>query len=192
MSQFIVLEGPDGVGKSSIAKALYNCCNQKNISAIHTFEPTERVNRDELFKLNPAQRYQLFLDDREWHITQRVNPALKSGTHVICDRYLPSTLVYQTLDHTDYEEIKQELSRFQKPDWLIYVQAPFDAVSSELEQRTILYSYEQLEFRKKVESQYQFVIADLEQDGWNVLRLSNDFTESIESLAQTLFNKIFL
>jgi dTMP kinase len=45
--------------------------------------------------LTPSSELMLFLADRAQHVEKLVRPSLASGLHVVCDRYVDSTRVYQ-------------------------------------------------------------------------------------------------
>jgi dTMP kinase len=94
---FIVIEGADGTGKSTLAAAL-----SQHLSATLTAEPSRaligqwvRANLDAL----PAVALPfLFASDRAQHVSEVIAPALARGDTVICDRYIPSSVAYQGLD----------------------------------------------------------------------------------------------
>ena len=78
---FIVIEGMDGAGKSTLAKSL----GEDFKNSLVTHEPMEECHSLEEF-----------LKDRDKHWKEVIEPALKEGQTVICDRFMDSTLVYQT------------------------------------------------------------------------------------------------
>lgn len=94
---FIVIEGADGTGKSTLAAAL-----AQHLSATLTAEPSRaligqwlRANLDAL----PAVALPfLFAADRAQHVAEVITPALARGEIVICDRYIPSSIAYQGPD----------------------------------------------------------------------------------------------
>jgi len=100
---FIVFEGPDGSGKSTQTKLLYNRLRAEGYSCVITQEPGgtpegERI-RDILlkpeFSLCPKAELFLFVADRAEHVHRIIEPSLNEGKIVICSRYFYSTLVYQ-------------------------------------------------------------------------------------------------
>jgi dTMP kinase len=99
---FIVIEGIEGSGKSSLASALANYLTQLGISILLTKEPGgtdfgEKIRELILDsqKLDPKAETLLFLADRAQHLSELIRPALASGLTVICDRYIYSTIAYQ-------------------------------------------------------------------------------------------------
>jgi dTMP kinase len=100
---FIVLEGPDGSGKSTQADLLYKKLNDDGYSCIKTEEPGGTLEGEKIrnlllnpmFKLCPKSELFLFLADRSEHVKRVIIPGLNEGKLVICSRYIYSTLVYQ-------------------------------------------------------------------------------------------------
>jgi dTMP kinase len=96
---FIVLEGIDGTGKSTISKQLRAWLEEKGREVVLTAEPTgdwlgaavRRANNEDL---DPRTESLLFTADRCQH-TLRIEEMLKQGKVVICDRYYGSTVAYQ-------------------------------------------------------------------------------------------------
>ncbi len=96
---FIVLEGIDGTGKSTVSKKLKAWLEENGREAVLTAEPTDdwlgkavrRANNEEL---DPRTESLLFTADRCQH-TLRIEQMLKDGKVVICDRYYGSTVAYQ-------------------------------------------------------------------------------------------------
>lgn len=100
---FIVLEGADKSGKSTLAGFLARRLGARGIPVTHTREPggtsfAEAVRR---ILLNPERRVhplaELFLYEaaRAQHTHELIRPALNAGRLVLCERYTLATLVYQ-------------------------------------------------------------------------------------------------
>lgn len=104
--RFIVLEGADGAGTTTQAKALAAWLEGEGGRAHVTQEPSGgpigRLIRELLRGGAPSEaRWQslalLFAADRLDHYEREIAPKLDDGAHVISDRYLLSSLVYQGL-----------------------------------------------------------------------------------------------
>ena len=96
---FIVVEGIDGCGKSTVASLLAAEIGKKR-PVFHTFEPGHV--RDGLYRQlimenvdNPFVVAALFTIDRAEHVKKMIKPALAKGEWVVCERYADSTLAYQ-------------------------------------------------------------------------------------------------
>ncbi len=105
MGKFIVVEGADGAGTTTQAKEITGWLTDKGHKVLQTFEPTggavgsviRKMLTKEIEPLNWKAMYYLFAADRLHHINEHIIPALIEGITVVCDRYYPSTLVYQSL-----------------------------------------------------------------------------------------------
>lgn len=101
--KYIVIEGPDGTGKTTQADALQAYLAQKGITAIHIKEPggspiseaIRGVLLDGTLERTPMTNILLFTANRHelWHSV--IKPALDAGTWVITTRNYWSTLAYQ-------------------------------------------------------------------------------------------------
>ena len=100
---FIVLEGADATGKSTQARLLGERLESFDRKSFVTREPGgsdrgERI-RDLLLHdhahLDPRAELLLMLADRAHHVSDVVRPHLEAGEIVVCDRFTPSSLVYQ-------------------------------------------------------------------------------------------------
>lgn len=111
-SKFIVIEGADGAGTTTQSKAIVQMLKNDGIKAEWTCEPTDkpigRLIRKILQKHDiidwcanwspPAQTLaMLFMADRIDHVESFIKPALRDGVTVVSDRYVHSTLIYQSL-----------------------------------------------------------------------------------------------
>jgi dTMP kinase len=98
-----VLEGIDGSGKSSACNQLKTLLEAAGYNVVHLREPTNespwgkeiRV-RSPRGELSPIEELELFIRDREWHVQNRILPALNSGKLVLMDRYFFATGAYQS------------------------------------------------------------------------------------------------
>jgi len=102
--RFITLEGGEGVGKSTQAKALAQALGSRGLDVLVTREPggsdgAERIR--ELLLAGAEERWGapaealLFAAARADHVEKVIRPALESGRWVLCDRFVDSSLAYQ-------------------------------------------------------------------------------------------------
>ena len=103
-SGFIVVEGVNGAGKSTIMGAIEAHLKNKDLAVRTTFEPGDTVLGKELRKLllnsphiprNVTAELLLFGADRGEHVDSVIKPALADGQVVLCDRYLYSMIAFQ-------------------------------------------------------------------------------------------------
>ncbi|BCL14639.1 dTMP kinase [Micromonospora sagamiensis] len=106
----IVIEGPNGVGKTTVAGLLAERLRHRTGQPVHlTTEPT-RTRLGELLREAEAVIHGRALAlaiaaDRTMHVEDEIIPALDAGTIVISDRYVQSSLVLQRVDAVDLREI---------------------------------------------------------------------------------------
>lgn len=132
---FVVLEGPDGVGKSSVAKRLLEeVRGVQGIPATLDAEPTRygpfgKLVRERLTGTPAGRLTMLFgmLADRAWHIEEVIKPALAAGGVFICDRYTLSTHVYQgVVEGFPMDFLCMAGWQFPEPDLTILLDAPLE------------------------------------------------------------------
>lgn len=101
---FITIEGPEGSGKSSACKRIYEELLHRGYDVILTREPggipiAESIREIILNKKNTEMDARtealLYAAARRQHLVQKVWPALKAGKIVLCDRFIDSSLAYQ-------------------------------------------------------------------------------------------------
>lgn len=101
---FITLEGPDGSGKSTQIEAIKAFFEKKGEKVLITREPggtpiSEKIRTIILDRENkemePMTETMLYAAARAQHVAQVIRPALNEGIHVICDRFLDSSIAYQ-------------------------------------------------------------------------------------------------
>ena len=162
MGKFIVLEGLDGSGKSSLSKALANWGNSVffeptrstaeglEIRSILSSEPeiTEEINRILL---------KLFRIDRLWNLENQIKPGLKNG-QVVLERYFFSTAAYQGLDQEHCLNIVEEYlnnKEVLQPDLVLYLDVSVEQSLSRLSTRNTTQDvYEKKENLEKIKKNY--------------------------------------
>jgi len=101
---FITFEGPDGAGKTTQIKLLYDYLKQEGFDVVVTIEPGgtvigQKIRKILLDKKNAGISHKaetlLFLASRAELVSKLITPALNEGKIVICDRFFDSTVVYQ-------------------------------------------------------------------------------------------------
>ncbi|MCV6630206.1 MAG: dTMP kinase [Flavobacteriaceae bacterium] len=131
--KFIVFEGIDGSGKSTISKMLHEKINMEITRSYYTFEPTDSpigsVIRNILnrrIKTDEKTIAALFLADRLDHIQNESNGILNflnDGINVISDRYYYSSYAYH-VPHISLDkviEMNALCAAILRPDIVFYL-----------------------------------------------------------------------
>ncbi len=151
--RFIVLEGIDGCGKTTIAELLA----QRLDNSIITKEPTvaskkiHAVLQHRITAPKPLDFQKLYIADRMAHIENIIKPALAKGKTVICQRYALSTFAYGTAFGVSQKDLKHD---FLKPDFTFLLDLPaheaIERIMSRKEKQEYFEKKEKLEkIRKK-------------------------------------------
>ncbi len=156
----IALEGIDGSGKTTIAKMIVESLNRRRIEARYTTEPTRslfgRALRSMALKgkVDPRLEALLFAADRIHHLERVVKPLLAKEVIVVSDRYLHSSLAYQSIT-TDDPSWVEELNKFaRKPDLGIYLDVSPSEGLKRLKRRRRRTRFEDEAFLEKVRERY--------------------------------------
>lgn len=101
---FITMEGPDGSGKSTQIEAIRKYFENRGEQTVITREPggtpiSEKIRNllldRENSEMDPMAEALLYAAARAQHVSQVIKPALEDGIHVICDRFIDSSIAYQ-------------------------------------------------------------------------------------------------
>jgi dTMP kinase len=102
--RFVSLEGGEGVGKSTQARALAEALRARGLQVVETREPGGSPGAEAIRALllqgtaerwTPRAEALLFGAARADHVARIILPALEAGTWVVCDRFLDSSVAYQ-------------------------------------------------------------------------------------------------
>jgi dTMP kinase len=102
--RFISLEGIEGAGKSTLARALERELRERGVPVQLTREPGGTPLAEQLRalllvrqgeQLSAKAETLLMFAARAVHLDNLIRPALQAGTWVLCDRYTDATRAYQ-------------------------------------------------------------------------------------------------
>lgn len=102
--KFIVLDGPDGAGKTTQLKRLAAVLGDAGLDVVTCRDPGGTAIGDrirsvlldhDLGLMDPTCEATLFMASRAQLLGEIIRPALRSGRTVLCDRFVSSTCAYQ-------------------------------------------------------------------------------------------------
>ena len=184
MNNFIVLEGLDGSGTTTQAKLL-----AQHLNGVFTFEPSDnavgtlirQILRKEKSVTADTLAY-LFKADRCEHLFGKngIKQQINDGKTVVCDRYLFSSLAYQSLD-CDFDEIYQLNKDFPLPETVFFIDTPVEECLKRIGTRgSEPELFEKAELQRKIYDNYLRGFAAFNEI--NLIKL--DGTKSIEELLE--------
>ena len=192
---FIAIDGIDGSGKTTLARQLTEIF-QGSFEVFLTKEPTgysswgQRLRRAAVDGRLPAEvELEHFKQDRNFHIQQYIIPALESGKIVISDRYVDSTLAFQTSNPDEAEALYQSmLDDILVPDVTFIIDCPVDVGLKRIDVRDNgkLSQFEKRETLEKASSIYRARTGDnyVHLDGSGMT--SETFSQAINALKSRL------
>ncbi|MCX8117437.1 MAG: dTMP kinase [Desulfobacterota bacterium] len=139
MSLFITFEGVEGTGKTTQIERLRKYLTQKGLLCKVTREPGGPPISEKIRKilLDPAHKHlsplsELFLYEaaRAQHVVEVIQPLLRKGTIVLCDRFSDATLAYQGygrgLNLSLVKKINRLASQGIEPDLTFLLDCPLE------------------------------------------------------------------
>jgi dTMP kinase len=163
LQRLIVLEGLDGSGTTTQLRLLADRLARENKPHAATFEPTDgpvgKMLRSILAletKAHPRTIALLYAADRNEHLYRPVSgmeARVKKGEIVICDRYLFSSLAYQSID-CGMEYVAALNGAFPLPQCLIFLDTPVEVCQERLQGRDTVELFDSFEFQARVREGY--------------------------------------
>ncbi|MFD9422335.1 MULTISPECIES: dTMP kinase [unclassified Streptomyces] len=153
----VVVEGPGGVGKSTVTALVARLLRDEGRTVLATREPTDTSLGD--LARHGTDEYQgtamacLIAADRYKH-GEVIRPALERGDIVVCDRYVASSLALQCMDGVDREFVWLLNTGVIQPDLVIMMGGNPDAIEARLTARGAHSRYERAEGSSRVECAY--------------------------------------
>lgn len=193
---FVVLEGIDGSGTTTQVKAVAQALQARGLPVLCTAQPSGgdmgRFARKLLKGGSPVPRHRAqtlalsFAGDRLDHYDREIYPALNAGHLVLCDRYLLSSWVYQSLD-LPLDWVKS-INRFAPwPDLTLFLDLDAEKAFARVEKRADDHEiYDRLELQKQLAENYRRHAT--EHRGRHIRTISGD--APIEDLCETLTKEI--
>ncbi len=136
-ARFVVVEGIDGSGKSSLARRLEEHLRARGRRVVRAREPGgtligEKVREVLLDRRNGEMtalaEFFLYMASRAQLLDEVVRPALRGGAVVLLDRYTYSTAAYQGaaggLGIPAVLDVAERIAKFARPDLVLLLDLP--------------------------------------------------------------------
>ena len=175
--RFLTIEGIEGVGKSTQVARLSEGLNERGIAHVVTREPggtplAERI-REIVLSLSdnargesmpPTAELLLMFAARAVHLTNFVEPNLRAGRWVVCDRFIDATYAYQgggrrlSMDHI--RQLQTMVQGARLPDLTVLLDAPVEKALERAHRRNAgaaadRFESERAEFFERVRDAYR-------------------------------------
>jgi dTMP kinase len=202
--KFIVIEGIDGVGKSTVARLVVETLIQQKQKAHLTSEPSKgpigvllrKLLSGEIEAPPVFEQYQagpalvslphLFAADRLEHIAFEVEPRLARGEIVVSDRYYHSSLAYQAFA-ADVSDVLMLNSRARKPDITFILEASPDVITARrISRHGPKEIYDDVSMQLRLASAYRELPKFLPNERIEYVNASNDPKEVSEEILRRM------
>ncbi|MCI5839752.1 MAG: dTMP kinase [Peptoniphilaceae bacterium] len=201
--KFIVFEGPDGSGKTSVIDGIRKKLEEKNIDFRIFREPggteiSEKIREILLDNNNVNLKYTtealLMAASRAQLVSEKIIPLLKEEVNVICDRFVISSLVYQGIGRNlgikEVEIINNFATNGLKPDLTIFldIDAEVAMERKKIAKKLDRFEKEDIDFHKKNYEGYK-KIASLNENEIVRIDASENLNKVIEKSYEILQKK---
>ena len=188
----VAIDGPNGVGKSTLIEAVKIKMELLGYSIYTTKEPTntelgEFVKR---FSENHSGTSLacLVAADRYEHIINEIIPELKKESIVLTDRYILSSLILQKMDGVSSKFIIDINAEAIKPDLQVEVFADEEILQKRLVKRNVLTRFEKGNQSNSELYYMEKGIGELEKENVNIIRINNN--DNLESNVEKVVSYI--
>lgn len=199
---FIDFEGGEGSGKTTQTRILYERLKRSRRMVMYTDEPGATATGFKIRTVlldhgdeptDPIAEFLLFEADRAQHISQIIQPTLRQGCDIICDRFSPSTFAYQGYARglsgkylATLKKIDAFVRRGVEPDIYILLDIdPAKALRRIKKTKHNRFDAEKLEFHKKVRQGF-LKQAKENKKKWCVI----DATKSIQAIHEEIWKRV--
>jgi len=198
MALFITFEGGEGCGKSSQARALYRRLSRLAIPVVLTHEPGgtplgQKIGhwlKWEKADISPLTELLLFNASRAQLVAEIIQPNLKNGKMVICDRYADSTTAYQSygrgLNLEIVKTINNAATQGLEPDLTVLLDIAAEAgLARKRARKQDRFEQEDTAFHQRVRDGYLKMAAN-DPERWLVV----DASQSKRKIAQIIWQRV--
>ncbi|MBN1648712.1 MAG: dTMP kinase [Spirochaetales bacterium] len=194
LPRFLVIEGLDGSGTTTQTRMLLQRFEKTAAGAVSTCEPTDypggKLIRSILkgaAEVLPETLAMLFSADRNEHlynINTGIITSLTQNRHVICDRYLFSSLAYQSLE-CDFKRVFALNCRFPLPERVFFIDTSIHECQDRIGKREKRELFEAETIQYKIRNNYLKAFACYKRTAMKVHMLDGD--ESAEKIHERIW-----
>lgn len=125
MASFIVFEGLDGTGKSTLSQSYCDYLNARGVAAVRVTTGYPAIDTAILSLKNDSNynitsHFLLAMANSIMCYKNIIEPLLRDGKTVIVDRYFPTTIAYNVASGMDYSWARNVSKVIPLPDRIIY------------------------------------------------------------------------
>ncbi|MBI2848446.1 MAG: dTMP kinase [Chloroflexi bacterium] len=182
MALFITFEGGDGCGKSVQARALYRRLARLAVPVVLAHEPGGTPLGQKLARvlkwghgtgISPMAELLMFNASRAQLVDGVIQPGLKSGKAIVCDRYVDSTIAYQSygrgLELETVDSVCRTATGGLTPDLTVLLDIPPEnGLARKGSQKQDRFEQEGIAFHRRVRQGY-LELAAIEPARWLVI-----------------------
>jgi dTMP kinase len=202
--RFIVLDGPDGSGKSTQLEMLGAWMRSAGTSVVETHDPGGTVIGDKIRRILLDRDHEemtigcemlLYMASRTQLMGEVIAPAIDAGKCVLCDRWVSSTIAYQaeagSLSPLEIVAIYEIALRSVKPDLTVILDIPAEVGLSRIRRQADRMEAKGVEFHRKVRQAF-LDQARAEPERFLVIDAAGQREEVNERLRQGLLEREFV
>lgn len=161
--KFIVIDGPDGTGKTTQVRMLSEYLRSQEVEVTETRDPGGTEIGDRIRKILLDNQHTamtigceilLYMASRTQLMGQVIHPAIEANRCVLCDRWVSSTIAYQVAEGTvtakEVLDIYEVALRDIWPDLTVILDLPVRNGLARIKRRLDRVEAKSIEFHKKV------------------------------------------
>lgn len=195
--KFYTIEGGDGSGKTTVSQAVVEKLTNLGYKAIYTREPGGEEVAEKIrniifdYQIDELTEVLLFAAARREHLINQIIPKLETGTIVISDRYVDSSLAYQGVAGNNDIKVVENINNLVIEEYIpnktffldIEPEIALNRIKGDRELNRL--DLESLEYHQKVYSGYQNLAKVHNQRYYKI-----DAKRSVESITDEIVKVI--
>lgn len=207
--KFIVFEGGEGSGKTTILEMIYDYLMDKGIDCIKTREPggikiaeniREVILDTDNTNMDSKTEALLYAAARRQHLVEKIIGALDEGKIVLCDRFIFSSLAYQGYARNLGIEEIYNINKFAVGDYMPDLNILFDLdpevglarINKNKDREINRLDLEELDFHYKVREGYS-ILSEKYKNSFmkiNAEESVNEVFEKVKNIIENFYEKL--